>query len=102
MDLLRICCGPVDSCGPMFIYNVSLRIYSGSAAGPLILAAPLFIYSVSLRICCGSAAGLLILAGPLFAGVSLRIYCGPVDSCGPHCLYIVFLCGSTADLLRAR
>ena len=43
------------------LYNtVSLRIYCGSAAGPLILAGPLFIYTVSLRICCG-----------------------PVDSCGP-------------------
>ena len=55
----------------------------------------------TLRIC-GSTAGLLILAGSLFIGVSLRICCGcgPVDFCGPTVYGYVFLCGSTAGLLR--
>ena len=99
---LRICCGPVDSCGP----TVYIVFRCGSAAAPLILSGPLFIYSVSLRIYCGSAVSPLILAGPLFMyTVSLRIYCGsaagPQESYGPT-VYIVFRCRSAADLLRAR
>ena len=78
-DLLRIWCGPVDSCGPMHCLYI-------------------YIYSVSLRIYCGSAAGPLILAGPLFIGVSLRIYCRSVA--GPLFIYSVYLrinCGSAVD-----
>ena len=72
-DLLRSYCGPT-------IHRCFLRIYCGSAAGPLIFASPLFT-GISLRIYCGSTASPLILRA--------------------HCLFIAFLCGSTADLLRS-
>ena len=77
-DLLRICCGPIDSCGPtVYIYCFFVDL---------------------LRICCGPVDS----CGPTVYNIfSLRICCGPVDSCGPT-VYIVFPCGSAADLLRAR
>ena len=94
VDLLRIYCGPVDSCGPIVyrcFFADLLRICCGSTAGSLFIG-------VSLRICCGSTAGSLFIgvslriycgstAGPLFIGVSLRIYCrstaGPLHLAGP-------------------
>ena len=104
--------GPLHIAGSLFI-GVTLQIYCGSTAGsrPVDSCGSTVTFTGdSLRIYCGSTVGSLHLAGLLFIGIwlriyryILRIYCGPVDSCGSTVTLTAdslrIYCGSTAGPL---